>query len=103
MPATTSSSPQEVITPLPETAKRELAVWLLSHFDSNTILELLREVRPANEPVYDYEDSGPINDEELLLTAEARFLEYDQEETAIALTAETQRSRRGTQRGLRED
>lgn len=82
MTATTIASPQEVISALPETAKRELAVWLLSHFDGNAILELLREVHPANEQVYDYEDPGPITDEELLHCAEARFLEYDREEAA---------------------
>ncbi|MGH9845028.1 MAG: hypothetical protein ACREEM_40450 [Blastocatellia bacterium] len=82
MTAITTASPQEVISTLPETAKRELAVWLLGHFDSNAILELLREVRPANEPIYDYEDPGPITDEELLRCAEARFLEYDREEAA---------------------
>lgn len=82
MTATTIASPQEVISALPETAKRELAVWLLSHFDGNAILELLREVHPASEQVYDYEDPGPITDEELLHCAEARFLEYDREEAA---------------------
>lgn len=82
MTATTIASPQEVISALPETAKRELAVWLLGHFDSNAILELLREVHPASEQVYDYEDPGPITDEELLHCAEARFLEYDREEAA---------------------
>ena len=82
MSANTIASPQEVIAALPETAKRELVVWLLSHFDSQTILELLREVRPASEPAYDYEDPGPITDEEVLRCAEARFLEYDQAEAA---------------------
>lgn len=83
MSATTTASPQEIISALPEPAKRELAVWLLGHFDSNAILELLREVRPASEPVYDYEDPGPITDEELLHCAEERFLEYDREEAAL--------------------
>lgn len=83
MTATTTTSPQEVISALPETAKRELAVWLLGQFDSNAILELLREVRPASKQVYDYEDPGPITDEELLRCAEARFLEYDREEAAL--------------------
>lgn len=87
MTATTIASPQEVISALPKTAKRELAVWLLSQFDGNSIIELLREVRPANEPVYDYEDPGPIADEELLHCAEARFLEYDREEAALEKSA----------------
>lgn len=81
MSTTVTKAPEEIISALPETAKRELAVWLLGHFDSDTILELLREVRPA-EQVYDYEDPGPITDEELLRCAEARFLEYDREEAA---------------------
>ncbi|MGH9802702.1 MAG: hypothetical protein ACRD82_20235, partial [Blastocatellia bacterium] len=62
MNAITTASPQELISTLPQTAKRELAVWLLNHFDGSAILELLREVRPADEPVYDYEDPGPITD-----------------------------------------
>jgi hypothetical protein len=82
MTAITTTSPQELIAALPETAKRELAIWLLGHFDSSAILELLREVRPVSDPVYDYEDPGPITDEELLHCAEARFLEYDREEAA---------------------
>jgi hypothetical protein len=76
----TIASSHELIAALPETAKRELAVWLLGQFDSNVILELLRDVRPASQPTYDYEDPGPLTDEELLQCAEARFLEYDQEE-----------------------
>jgi mRNA interferase MazF len=40
-------------------------------------------VQPASAQVYDYEDPGPITDEELLLGAEARFLEYDREEAAL--------------------
>lgn len=87
MTAITATSPQELISALPESAKRELAVWLLSHFDGNAIFELLREVQPANEPVYDYEDPGPLTDEEILLIAEARFLEYDREEAAYEKSA----------------
>ena len=83
MTATTIASPQEVISALPETAKRELAVWLLSQFDGNSIIELLREVHPASEPIYDYEDPGPITDDGGLHCAEARFLEYDREEAAL--------------------
>ncbi len=82
MSAITTASPQEMISALPVTAKRELTVWLLGQFDSSAILELLREVQPASEPVYDYEDPGPITDEEILLSAEACFLEYDREEAA---------------------
>lgn len=82
MSAITAASPQEMISALPLADKRELAVWLLNQFDSNTILELLREVQPASEPVYDYEDPGPLTDEEILLSAEACFLEYDREEAA---------------------
>ena len=52
---TTIASPQETIAALPETARRELAVWLLGHFDGNAILELFREVRPVNLPGYDYD------------------------------------------------
>lgn len=82
MSAITTASPQELISALPETAKRELAVWLLSHFDGNVILELLREVRPASEPVYDYEDPGPITDEEIAFCAAQAALRMDQEEAA---------------------
>lgn len=87
MSTTTTATPQEVISALPETAKRELAVWLLSQFDGNSILELLKDVQPAAEPVYNYEDPGPITDEELLHCAEARFLEYDREEAALEKSA----------------
>jgi hypothetical protein len=76
------SSPQEVIAALPLADKRELAVWLLNQFDSNSILELLREVQPASEPVYDYEDPGPLTDEESLVCAQECFLMYDREEEA---------------------
>jgi hypothetical protein len=82
MTATTTASPQEIISALPERAKRELAVWLLGHFDSNVILELLREVRPASDPVYDYEDPGPITDEEIAFCAAQAALRMDQEEAA---------------------
>lgn len=82
MTATTTASPQEIIAALPEAAKRELTVWLLSHFDSRTILDLLREVRPANEPVYDYEDPGPITDEEIAFCAAQAALRMDEEEAA---------------------
>jgi hypothetical protein len=82
MNATTTVSPQEIISALPETAKRELAVWLLSHFDSDAILELLREVRPASAQVYDYEDPGPITDEEMAFCAAQAMLRIDQEEAA---------------------
>lgn len=80
MNATTTTSPQEIISALPETTKRELAVWLLSHFDSDAILELLREVRPASAQVYDYEDPGPITDEEIAFCAAQAALRMDQEE-----------------------
>jgi hypothetical protein len=82
MNATTTTSPQEIILALPETAKRELAVWLLGHFDSDTILELLREVRPVSAHVYDYEDPGPITDEEIAFCATQAMLRIDQEEAA---------------------
>ena len=42
MSASTVASPQEMISAMPITTKRELAVWLLNQFDSNSILELLR-------------------------------------------------------------
>lgn len=76
------ASPQEMISALPVTRKRELAVWLLNQFDSNSILELLREVQPVNEPVYDYEDPGPLTDDASLQCAEECFLQYDREEAA---------------------
>ena len=76
------ASPQEMIAALPATRKRELAVWLLSQFDGNAIFELLREVQPASEPVYDYEDPGPLTDEESLACAQECFLMYDREEAA---------------------
>ncbi len=79
MTVTTTASPQEIVLALPETAKRAFAIRLLSQFDSDAILALLREVRPA-EPGSDYEDPGPLTEEELLQCAEARFLEYDQAE-----------------------
>ncbi len=82
MTATTTASPQEVISALPDTAKRELAVWLLGHFDSDAILELLREVQPASSQVYDYEDPGPITDEEIAFCAAQAALRMDQEEAA---------------------
>ena len=71
-----------MISALPLADKRELTVWLLNQFDSNAILELLREVQPASEPVYDYEDPGPLTDEAVLMAAEERFLEYDRWEAA---------------------
>jgi hypothetical protein len=71
-----------LISALPLTAKRELAVWLLNHFDSDAILGLLREVQPASEPIYDYEDPGPLTDEASLQCAEECFLHYDREEAA---------------------
>jgi hypothetical protein len=82
MTATTTASPQEVISALPDAAKRDLAVWLLGHFDGNVILELLREVRPASAQVYDYEDPGPITDEEIAFCAAQAALRMDQEEAA---------------------
>ena len=82
MSVMTTASPQEMISTLPAPAKRELAVWLLNQFDGNAIFELLREVNPTSEPVYDYEDPGPLTDEEITLSAEACFLEYDREEAA---------------------
>jgi hypothetical protein len=87
MSGITTASPQEVISALPETAKRELAVWLLSHFDGNAILELLREVRPASEPVYDYEDPGPITNEEIEACALQAASRMDQEEAAYEQSA----------------
>lgn len=87
MSAITTVSPQELISAMPTTAKRELAVWLLGHFDSNAILELLREVQPASEPVYDYEDPGSLTDEASLACAEECFLQYDREEAAYEKSA----------------
>ena len=87
MSVTTIASPQEMISAMPTTAKRELAVWLLSNFDSNTILELLREVQPASEPVYDYEDPGPLTDEALAHCAALAALRMDEEETAYEQSA----------------
>ena len=87
MSTTTTTAPQELIATLPETAKRELAVWLLGQFDSDTILELLREVQPASAPVYDYEDPGPITDEEIAFCAVQAALRLDQEEAAYEQSA----------------
>lgn len=87
MNAMTTASPQEVISAMPETAKRELAVWLLSQFDGNAILELLREVHPVSEQVYDYEDPGPITDEEIAYCAGQSALRMDQEEAAYEQSA----------------
>lgn len=87
MSAITATSPQEMISALPITTKRELAVWLLNQFDSNSILELLREVQPASEPVYDYEDPGPITDEEIEYCALQSFLRMDEEEAAYEQSA----------------
>lgn len=81
------ASPQEIISALPATRKRELAVWLLSQFDGNAIFELLREVQPVNEPVYDYEDPGPITDEEIDHCALQSFLRMDEEEAAYEQSA----------------
>ncbi|MDX2043411.1 MAG: hypothetical protein SF097_19500 [Acidobacteriota bacterium] len=78
---------QEKISALPKAKKRELAIWLLNQFDSNTILELLREVQPANEPVYDYEDPGPLTDEEIEHCALQSFLRMDEEEAAYEQSA----------------
>lgn len=85
--ATAVASPQEVIAALPLADKRELTVWLLNQFDSNAILDLLREVQPASEPVYDYEDPGPLTDEASLVCAEECFLLYDREEAAYEISA----------------
>jgi len=82
MSTTTVASPQEMISALPLAGKRELAVWLLNQFDSNAILELLREVQPASEPVYDYEDPGPLTDEMIDDCALQSFLRMDEEEAA---------------------
>ncbi len=87
MSAITAASPQEMISALPVTAKRELTVWLLGQFDSSAILELLREVQPASEPVYDYEDPGPITDEEIEYCALQSFLRMDEEEAAYEQSA----------------
>jgi len=87
MSANTVASPQEMISALPVSTKRELAVWLLNQFDSNSIFELLREVQPASEPVYDYEDPGPLTDEASLACAEESFLQYDREEAAYEKSA----------------
>lgn len=87
MSAITATSPQEMISALPLADKRELAVWLLNQFDSNAILELLREVQPASEPVYDYEDPGPITDEEIEYCALQSFLRMDEEEAAYEQSA----------------
>jgi hypothetical protein len=83
------ASPQEMISALPLADKRELTVWLLSQFDSNAILDLLREVQPASVPVYDYdyEDPGPLADEASLACAEECFLLYDREEAAYEKSA----------------
>lgn len=82
MSASTVASQQEMISALPVSTKRELAIWLLNQFDSNAILELLREVQPASEPVYDYEDPGPITDEEIEYCALQSFLRMDEGEAA---------------------
>ena len=87
MTATTTASPQELVLALPETAKRELAIRLLNEFDSAAILELLREVRPTSEPVYDYEDPGPLTDEEIAFCAAQAALRMDQEEAAYEKSA----------------
>lgn len=76
------SSPQEMISALPLVDKRELTVWLLNQFDSNVILELLREIQPVNEAVYDYEDPGPLTDEMIEHCALQSFLRLDEEEAA---------------------
>ncbi len=86
MSATTTALPQELITALPEKAKRELAIWLLGQFDSRVILELLREVQPA-ERIYDYEDPGPITDEEIAFCAAQSALRLDQEEETYEQSA----------------
>ena len=83
----TTASPQEMIATLPAPAKRELAVWLLNQFDSNAIFELLREVQPVNEPVYDYEDPGPLTDEMIDHCALQSFLRMDEEEAAYEQSA----------------
>lgn len=82
MSAITTASPQEMISALPQATKRELAAWLLNHFDCNTILDLLREVEPASEPVYDYEDPGPLTNEAIADCALQAALRIDQEEAA---------------------
>ena len=87
MSVMTTASPQEMIATLPATAKRELAVWLLNQFDGNAIFELLREVQPASEPVYDYEDPGPITDEEIAFCAAQSALRMDEEEAAYEKSA----------------
>lgn len=87
MSTITVTSPQEMLSALPQATKRELVVWLLNQFDSNAILELLREVQPASEPVYDYEDPGPITDEEIEYCALQSFLRMDEEEAAYEQSA----------------
>lgn len=82
MNTTTAASPQEIISALPTPAKRELAVWLLNQFDGNAIFEMLREVKPASEPVYDYEDPGPLTDEEIAFCAAQAASRMDEEEAA---------------------
>lgn len=87
MSATTFASPQEMISALPTPAKRELAVWLLNQFDSNAIFEMLREVKPASEQVYDYDDPGPLTEEEIAYCAAQSALRIDEEEAAYEKSA----------------
>ena len=87
MSVITVASPQEMISALPAPAKRDLAVWLLGQFDGNAIFEMLREVKPTNEPVYDYEDPGPLTDEAIEHCALQSFMRMDEEEAAYEQSA----------------
>lgn len=72
------------VAQLPDATKREIAIKLLQQFTSQTILELLRRIEPADAEGPDYEDPGPLTDEESIYAAEQAFLEYDRQEAANA-------------------
>jgi hypothetical protein len=83
----TVESVLDSVNQLPEPGQREIAVNLLKRFNSKTILALLREVEPLDEPAYDYEDPGPITDEETNFIAAQGFLRKDEEEAAYETTS----------------
>ena len=66
---------------LSDAGKRQVAINLLQQFDSAAVLDILRQLKPC-EP--DYQDPGPITNEELIASAEVAFLAYDREEAASA-------------------
>lgn len=62
------------VAQLPDAAKRKVAIGLLQQFNSQAILELLRQIKPADTKEPDYELPEPVTDEEKEAYAFAKAL-----------------------------